>query len=52
MDAELDGVNIMNTNVSTSGEGEMAFVYNILAPDLLLFTIGISFAFWLLVYIF
>ena len=52
MDAVLDSFNKMKTNVSTSGESEMVFFYNILVPDLLLFTIGISFSFGLLVYIF
>jgi hypothetical protein len=52
MDAVLDSVNKMNTSAPISGEGEIAFFYNILVPDLLLFTIGISFSFGLLVYIF
>lgn len=52
MDVVLDGVNKLNTNVYTSGQGEMAFFYNILVPDLLLFTIGISFSFASLIYIF
>jgi len=52
MDAVLDSVNKMNTSAPISGEVEIAFFYNILVPDLLLFTIGISFSFGLLVYIF
>jgi hypothetical protein len=46
MDMALNEVNI-NTNASETGE--MAFAYNILFPDLLLFTIGLSLAFGLLI---
>ncbi len=52
MDDVLNGVNKMNTNVSTPGEGEMEFVYNILVPDFLLFTICMSLGFVLLIHIF
>jgi len=36
----------------SGGDSEMAFVCNILMPDFLLFTVGMSFAFALLIYIF
>lgn len=52
MDTAPVDVSNLNTNILRSGEDEMAFVYNTLAPDLLLFTIGISIAFGLLIYIF
>ena len=46
------GVNKLDKNEFRSGKGEIEFVYNILAPDLLLFTVAISFTFGLLAYIF
>ncbi|MDH3609689.1 MAG: hypothetical protein OEQ24_10675 [Gammaproteobacteria bacterium] len=52
MDTALVDVNKLNIDIPSSGNGEMAFVYNILAPDLLLFTSGISLAFGFLIYIF
>jgi hypothetical protein len=52
MDTTPDSVSKLNTSVIRSGEAEVAFVYNILAPDLLLFVSGISLAFGFLVYIF
>jgi hypothetical protein len=52
MDTTQDSVSNLNANIFRSGEAEMAFVYNILAPDLLLFASGISFAFGFLLYIF
>jgi len=52
MDTALVGVSNLNTNIFKPGEAEMAFVYNTLAPDLLLFTVGISFSFGFLIYIF
>ena len=52
MDTTLVSVSYLNTNRFRSAEAEMNFVYNILAPDFLLFTIGISLAFGFLIYIF
>lgn len=43
---------VSNFNIPKSCEAEMAFVYKTLAPDLLLFTLGLSLAFGFLVYIF
>lgn len=47
-----DSVSKLTANEFRPGEAEAMFVYNILAPDLLLFTIGLSLAFGFLVYLF
>ena len=52
MDTTLDSVSVLNTNEFRPGKDEMTFVYNILAPDFLLFTISLSLAFGILVYLF
>ena len=49
MDAVLDSVNKMNTSAPISGEVEIAFFYNILVPDLLVWTSCISCALGVLV---
>ena len=45
MDTVLKGITFKNE----SGDSELAFVYNVMMPDFLLFIVGISFAFALLI---
>ena len=52
MNTALKEINKGITFKNESGDSEMAFVYNIIMPDFLLFTVGISFAFALLMKIF
>ncbi len=52
MNIALKKTNKENTFKSESGNSEMAFIYNIIMPDFLLFTVGISIAFALLIKIF
>jgi len=52
MDTVLKEIKKGITFKNESGDSEMAFVYNIMVPDFLLFTVGISFAFALLLNIF
>ena len=52
MTTALKGIYEVNACRYKPKDSELAFVYNILAPDLLLFICGISFAFGFLLYIF
>ncbi len=52
MNIALKKTNKENTFKSESGNSEMAFIYNIIMPDFLLFTVSLSFAFGLLLSIF
>ena len=52
MDTALKKINKGITFKNESGDSELAFVYNVMMPDFLLFTVGISFAFALLMNIF
>ena len=52
MDTAFKKINKGITFKNEPGDSEMAFVYNIMMPDFLLFVVGISFAFILLVKIF
>jgi hypothetical protein len=48
----VTALNVVNKHTNASGTDEMAFAYNILFPDLLLLTIGLSLAFGLLIIVF
>ncbi len=52
MDTTIKGTNEVNAYKYKSEDSELEFVYNILIPDFFLFTVGISFAFALLMNIF
>jgi len=52
MDTALKEINKGNTFRNELDDSEVAFVYNIMMPDFLLFAIGISFAFASLLNIF
>ena len=52
MDTTLKGINEVIEHKYKQGDSELAFVYNIMMPDFLLFTVGMSFAFALLIKIF
>lgn len=52
MDTALKDINEVITYKPSAGNTELAFVYNILMPDFLLFTVGLSIVFALLMAIF
>jgi len=52
MDTVLKEIKKGITFKNESGDSELAFVYNVMMPDFLLFIVGISFAFALLLNIF
>ena len=52
MDTTLKGINEVIGHKYKSGDSELAFIYNIMMPDFLLFTVGMSFAFALMMNIF
>ncbi len=52
MSTALKGIYKVNEYRYNSKDGEMAFVYNILMPDLFLFTISASIGFYLLMNLF
>ena len=52
MDTVIKEFNKEITSKNESGNSELAFVYNIMMPDFLLFTVGMSFTFAFMMNIF